>query len=312
MTRKLGFVLLAALSLLPVVPAWGALVAGLAFGLALGNPFPVRTKQAQTWLLQGSVVGLGAGMNLLVVLRVGLSGVGQTLLAITATLGVAVALARALKTERVTSLLIGVGTAICGGSAIAAVAPAIGAKSHQTSVALAVVFLLNAVALVLFPPVGHLAGLDAPAFGLWSALAIHDTSSVVGAAMQYGDAALEVGTTVKLTRALWIVPVTLVMARVVKAEAGGPPAKRPWFILGFVLVAALVTWAPALEAPGKLVATVARQTLVLTLFLIGSGVSREALKTVGVRALGLGVALWLLVSVVTLALIRGGVLGVSP
>jgi uncharacterized integral membrane protein (TIGR00698 family) len=302
------FFLLAAASLVPVVPAWAALLAGIGFGLLTEHPFPARTKQASTWLLQGSVVGLGASMNLEVVLRVGVQGLGQTLFAITATLAVSVALAKWLGTERITSLLIGVGTAICGGSAIAAVAPAIGAKSHQVSVSLAVVFLLNAAALVVFPPIGHAAGLSAPAFGLWSALAIHDTSSVVGASMQFGEQALQVGTTVKLTRALWIVPLTLVLARLVKTEDGAKGGKKPWFILGFLAVAAAVTWAPALVEVGRGVAAVARQLLVLTLFLIGTGVNRAALKTVGVRPLVLGVVLWALVGGSTLALLLAGVL----
>lgn len=307
MTRAV-FVVLALASLLPVVPAWAALLAGLGFGLTVEHPFPEKTKQASTWLLQGSVVGLGAAMNLEVVLRVGAQGVGQTLLAITATLAVSVALANALGTERITSLLIGVGTAICGGSAIAAVAPAIGAKSHQVSVALAVVFLLNAAALVLFPPIGHAVGLSEPAFGLWSALAIHDTSSVVGASMQFGETALQVGTTVKLTRALWIVPLTLVLARLVKSEDGAKATKKPWFILGFLAVAALVTWVPVLSEVGKGLAAGARQVLVLTLFLIGTGVNRVALETVGARPLVLGVVLWGLVGGSTLALIQAGVL----
>ncbi|MBL8917979.1 MAG: putative sulfate exporter family transporter [Myxococcaceae bacterium] len=308
MTRRVLFFALAAGALLPWVPTWVALLAGLAFGLSVEHPFPDQAKKAQTYLLQASVVGLGASMNLAVVLRVGVQGIGQTLVAITATLLAALGLARLFKTEQVTSLLIGVGTAICGGSAIAAVAPAIGAKPHQTSVSLAVVFLLNAVALVVFPPIGHAAALDAPQFGLWSALAIHDTSSVVGASMQFGEQALQVGTTVKLTRALWIVPLTLVLARLAKAEDGGKSTKKPWFILGFLAVAALVTWVPALTEPGQVVARVARQVLVLTLFLIGASVNRAALKAVGVRPLVLGVVLWLLVSVTTLWLIHRAVL----
>ncbi len=307
MKRALFFALAAA-ALLPWVPTWVALLTGLAFGLFVEHPFPTQAKQAQTYLLQASVVGLGAAMNLGVVVKVGLSGVGQTLFAIVSTLLVTLGLSKLLGTERITSLLIGVGTAICGGSAIAAVAPAIGAKSHQTSVALAVVFLLNAVALVVFPPIGHAFELTPNAFGLWSALAIHDTSSVVGASMQFGETALQVGTTVKLTRALWIVPLTLVLARLVKSEDGTKETKKPWFILGFLLMAALVTWVPALADTGQLVARVARQVLVLTLFLIGASVNRAALKAVGVRPLVLGVVLWLLVSVTTLGLIRAGVL----
>lgn len=316
-----AFVLLGAAALTPWVSAPVALLAGLAFSLLLGNPAPARTKQVSTWMLQGSVVGLGAGMNLAVVARVGSSGIVQTLVALSVTLSLSLLLARLFKTERTTSLLIGVGTAICGGSAIAAVAPAIGAKSHQTSVALMVVFGLNAVALFLFPWVGHLLALPPESFGLWSALAIHDTSSVVGASMLFGKVALAVGTTVKLARALWIIPLTFVLARTWKVEhdpAQGPrqQAKRPWFILGFVTLAALVTWVPALADGGKLVAEGARHVLVATLFLIGAGVSREALRVVGARPLFLGVSLWAVVASLTLGAIHLGWLavpaGVTP
>jgi uncharacterized integral membrane protein (TIGR00698 family) len=303
--KKVAFTALFVASLLPWVSAPMALVAGIAFSLAFGNPFPAESKQLQTWLLQGSVIGLGAGMNLGVVARVGMSGIGQTLLGLTVTLSLSLLLARLLKTEKTTSLLIGVGTAICGGSAIAAVAPAIGAKPHQSSVSLAVVFLLNAAALLIFPRVGTALALSPEQFGLWCALAIHDTSSVVGASMQFGASALAVGTTVKLARALWIIPLTLVLARFWKVEAGGPTGKpkRPWFILGFVLVAALVTWVPALQDAGKLVQTLARQVLVATLFLVGAGVSRDALKQVGARPLVLGVVLWAAVASATLGAI---------
>ena len=302
------FLVLALASLVPGVTAPVALVAGLVLALTWGNPFSASSRKAQTWLLQASVVGLGAGMNLGVVLRVGSSGLVQTALGLSVTLGLAFLLARVLRTEPTTSLLIGVGTAICGGSAIAAVAPAIGARSHHTSLALAVVFLLNSVALLVFPPLGHLFGLDPASFGLWSALAIHDTSSVVGASLQFGEEALAVGTTVKLARALWILPVTLVLARFWNPGPGTSEAKpsRPWFILGFVLVAALVTWVPGLQEPGRLLAAVARQLLVLTLFLVGAGVSREALRQVGLRPVALGVTLWVLVAMASLGALRVG------
>lgn len=312
MLRKVVFVLLALGALTPWVSAPLALVSGVIFAVTWGNPFPSESKKLQTWLLQGSVVGLAAAMNLSVVLRVGASGIGQTLLGLSVTLALSMVLAKALQTERTTSLLIGVGTAICGGSAIAAVAPAIGAKSHQSSVALAVVFLLNAAALVVFPAVGTFAHLSPAEFGLWSALAIHDTSSVVGASMQFGEESLAVGTTVKLARALWIIPLTLVLARVWKHEAGGKgeQPKRPWFILGFLLVAALVTWVPALAPAGDVVAKVARQVLVTTLFLVGAGVSREALKQVGLRPVVLGVVLWGVVASASFAGVKLGWLGV--
>ncbi|MBL8951741.1 MAG: putative sulfate exporter family transporter [Myxococcaceae bacterium] len=313
--------LLAAAALTPWASAPAALVAGVVFALAIGNPWPAPTRTAQTWLLQASVVGLGAAMNLSIVLRVGASGLVQTLLGITLTLGLALLLTRALKTEPTTSLLIGVGTAICGGSAIAAAAPAVGARAHQTSVALAVVFLLNSLALFVFPPVGHLATLSPAAFGLWSALAIHDTSSVVGASLQYAEEAVTLATTVKLARALWIMPLTLLLARVWphEDERGAPPAtwpasrakgrpRRPWFIVGFVAVAALVTWVPALQPLGGSVAAASRQVLVLTLFLVGAGVSRDALRQVGWRPIALGVALWVAVATATLGAIALGLL----
>ena len=310
--KRVVFVLLGLLSLTPWVSAPVALVSGVIFAVTWGNPFASESKKLQTWMLQGSVVGLAAAMNLSVVLRVGVAGVGQTLLSLTLTLALTLVLARVLKTDATTSLLIGVGTAICGGSAIAAVAPAIGAKSHQSSVALAVVFLLNAVALLAFPAMGHLSALSPQQFGLWSALAIHDTSSVVGASMQFGAESLAVATTVKLARALWIIPVTLVLARFWKREtpARGEQPKRPWFILGFLLVAALVTWVPALQPAGKVVAVVARQVLVATLFLVGAGVSREALAAAGLRPIILGVVLWLIVAAATFAGVSAGLLGV--
>jgi len=309
--RLIAFVALALAALTPWASAPIALLVGLGFSLVFGNPAPARTKQASTWMLQLSVVGLGAGTNLGVVARAGSSGILQTLVALSLTLSLSLLLAKAFKTERTTSLLIGVGTAICGGSAIAAVAPAIGAKSHQTSVALMVVFGLNAVALFLFPWVGHLLNMSPESFGLWSALAIHDTSSVVGASMQFGKLALAVGTTVKLARALWIIPLTFVLARVWKVEhdpKAGPAQKpkKPWFILGFVGLAALVTWVPALTDAGKLVAEGARHVLVATLFLIGAGVSRQALKVVGARPLIMGVTLWAVVGSLTLGAIHLG------
>jgi uncharacterized integral membrane protein (TIGR00698 family) len=314
--RPAVFLLLAVASLTPWASAPVALVAGLVFALVWGNPFPEQAKKASTWMLQASVVGLGAGANLLVVAKVGGFGLGQTLVAISVTLALALGLSRLLKTERTTSLLIGVGTAICGGSAIAAVAPVVGAKSHQVSVSLAVVFLLNAVALVLFPRLGHFAGLSPEAFGLWSALAIHDTSSVVGASMQFGGAALAVGTTVKLARALWIIPLTIVLGAAWKRDEGavksGQKPKRPWFILGFVAAAAVFSFVPGLAGAGQVVADLARHVLVATLFLIGAGVSRDALRAVGVRPLVLGVLLWVVVGSATLAAILGGVLTVPP
>ncbi|HJU83122.1 MAG TPA: putative sulfate exporter family transporter, partial [Holophagaceae bacterium] len=219
-------------------------------------------------------------------------------------------LGRQLKVAGNTSLLISVGTAICGGSAIAAVAPVIHAEDEDTSVALGTVFLLNAAALLLFPLIGHHFGMGQRPFGLWAALAIHDTSSVVGAATTYGREATIIATTTKLARALWIVPVTLAVgfwvARQHHEHREKVKAKRPWFILGFLLAAALVTYVPALKPSGDLVSALAKRSLTLTLFLLGLGLSREAIRRVGARPMLQGVGLWLLVGGATLAAILKG------
>jgi uncharacterized integral membrane protein (TIGR00698 family) len=241
---RLLFPLVACSSLLPFVSPGVALLVGIVIALTFGNPYSLTTERLITPLLQVSVVGLGAGMDLVEVGRAGIHGFFYTVIGITLTMSMGLALGRLIRTQRDTSLLVTVGTAICGGSAIAAVAPAIRAKNHDISVALATVFFLNAVALFIFPPIGHHLGLGQMQFGVWSALAIHDTSSVVGAAMQYGAHALEVATTIKLTRALWIVPVTLAIGMVWNRGSGARDAskpRRPWFILGFLAAAALVT-----------------------------------------------------------------------
>jgi uncharacterized integral membrane protein (TIGR00698 family) len=310
--------LLAVFSVLPdlptlgwrAVPTWAALLAGVAVTLAFGNPYAERTKTLTPQLLAASVVGLGAAMNLRTVAVVGLQGFGYTVVGIAATLALGALLGRALAVRRATGVLVSVGTAICGGSAIAAAAPVIGADAEETSAALAIVFLLNATALVLFPLIGHHLGLSQHAFGLWVALAIHDTSSVVGASASYGPDALLVATTTKLVRALWIVPVTLglgvLVARPVPEGASRPPTKRPWFILGFLLAAALVSFVPSLLPEGRALAALAQRLLVLTLFLLGLGLSRSAVARVGARPFFMGIALWLCVASATLgALVLG-------
>ncbi len=305
----------AALALAPFTPAAAALVGGALLALTVGNPRQVVTRAWTHRLLPLAVVGLGAEMNLRAVARAGLHGLGYTALSLVLVLALGWWLARWLKVERDAGLLISVGTAICGGSAIAAVAPVLRAKEHEISVALATVFLLNAAALVLFPPLGHAAGLGQEAFGLWAALAIHDTSSVVGAGLAYGPRALEVATTVKLARALWIVPLTLslgwMVARRGEASSDAPPVKKPWFIAGFLVMAALVTFVPVLHAPGQLLAAAARRVLVLTLFLIGAGLSREALRNVGLRPFLQGLLLWLIVGSLSLGAVKMGWLTVG-
>ncbi len=246
------------LTLTPLFTSATALVLGMALALAFENSYLDQTRKLTPKLLAFSVMGLGAGMDLGVIGRVGLQGIGYTVVGIGTTFLLGTLIGKTLKTARDTSYLITVGTAICGGSAIAAVAPTIRAKNHEISVALGTVFLLNALALCIFPWIGHQFQLSGTQFGLWSALAIHDTSSVVGATMQYGAEALQVGTTVKLARALWIVPVTIASGYFyVKSDPSETKqkAKRPWFILGFLIAAALVTWIPDLRPSGNLVAS---------------------------------------------------------
>ncbi len=294
------FWIVASVMLWPGISAPLALVTGIAFALALGNPDPARARALTKKLLALSIVALGAGMDLHEVARAGAQGALVTALSIGLTLAAGLLIGRALGVARDTSLLVSVGTAICGGSAIAACAQAIRARAADVSVALATVFVLNAVALLVFPAIGHALSLTEPQFGLWSALAIHDTSSVVGATSVYGDLALQIGTTVKLTRALWIVPLTLLIAR---ARGGDAQAKPPLFILGFVAMAALFTWVPAAQPARQWVEWIGRRGLVLTLFLIGSGLTRQTLREVGFRPLLQGFALWILVAASSLAAI---------
>ncbi len=301
------FLTLALSCLHPIVPSAAALLTGMAFALIFGNPFANETKVWTPKLLQFSVMGMGAAMDLSVVGKVGVQGIGYTIIGIVATLALGFFLGKALKIGRDTVLLVSSGTAICGGSAIAAIAAVTGARAAEVSVALVVVFLLNALALFIFPPIGHALSMSQPDFGMWSALAIHDTSSVVGAGLQYGTEALQIATTVKLARALWIIPLALAVGLSrSKGTAALAKVKKPWFILGFLLAAALVTFVPSLQPAGQWVAVVARRFLVVTLFLIGSGLTRDALKEVGLRPFLLGFLLWICVASATLGALRIG------
>jgi uncharacterized integral membrane protein (TIGR00698 family) len=295
-------------SLLPFVSAGMALVGGALVALTVGNPWQKTTRKLTHLLLAAAVVGLGAGMDLRAVVAVGAHGVGYTVVGIAVCLGLGRVLGRWLGVSRHVAALITVGTAICGGSAIAAVVPVLRPKEHDVSAALATVFVLNAVALLLFPAIGHRVGLSPEAFGLWSALAIHDTSSVVGAALAYGGNAVAVATTVKLARALWLVPLTVGRALLQRRGAGGGRARRPWFILGFLAVAALVTFVPSLQPAGRVVVAGAHRALVVTLFLIGANLTRDALRAVGVRPLVLGLTLWLTMAGLTLSAVAARVI----
>lgn len=281
-----------------------ALALGIAFAIASPSPAPAKARGLTKVLLQTSVVGLGFGMNLHNVLRAGAHGFAYTAGGIAFALAAGWALGRLLRVERTTSYLVSVGTAICGGSAIAAVGPVVGADEEQMSVSLGTVFLLNSAALLLFPPIGRALGLDQTQFGLWAALAIHDTSSVVGASMKYGAEALAIGTTVKLARALWIVPVCLATAALNRSKAR---IAWPWFILFFVLAAAVATFVPGGARAWGALNAAAKAGLTATLFLIGTGITRATLAKVGPRPLVQGISLWAVVASLSLALIRAGV-----
>jgi uncharacterized integral membrane protein (TIGR00698 family) len=307
--RQVIFAAAVILCLTPLVSPPLALLLGLAVALFVGHPFLKLNHKATHILLQVSVVGLGFGINAATALRAGREGFLFAVVSIVGTLGFGLLLGWRMRIDPKTSLLISGGTAICGGSAIAALTPVIGAGERQVSVALGVVFILNSVALFLFPVVGHLLGLSQGQFGLWSAIAIHDTSSVVGAAGRYGPEALQIATTVKLARALWIIPVSLLAAvffnRKGRAAAGERvKVKIPYFIGLFVLAILLNTWVP-MPVVSRMVVGAAHGGLTLTLFLIGSGLSRQVLKSTGVRPMLQGVIVWLLIAAGTLWAVMG-------
>jgi len=280
-----------------------ALAMGLAFGLAFAHPFNVAAKKLSRYLLQASVVGLGFGMNLHEVVHAGRSGFFYTLLSISFAMIVGMTLGRLLRVQKTSAFLISTGTAICGGSAIAAVGPISHASDEEMAVSLGTVFMLNSIALLIFPLIGNALKLTQTQFGLWAALAIHDTSSVVGAAAKYGAVALAVGTTVKLARALWIVPLAVGTAMYMGSKA---KIQWPWFIALFCLAAVCNTYLPMGAPVYRALYKAGRLGLTATLFLIGSGISIATLKKVGHRPLLQGVVLWLLVSIGSLWLIRAG------
>ncbi|MBR7103761.1 MAG: putative sulfate exporter family transporter [Lentisphaeria bacterium] len=288
-----------------------AVVAGILFSLFWGNPFAGITGKLTSPLLGAAIVGMGCGMNLMEVLRAGASGIIYTIIGIAAGIGLGVFAGKRLKMQKNTTYLISVGTSICGGSAIAAAAPALKAQAHDIAVASAVVFTLNAIALLLFPPIGHLLGFSESQFGYWAALAIHDTSSVVGACCQYGPSALEVGTTVKLARALWIVPVTLFLSCFVAEREEGEKKKIkiriPWFIPGFLIAAAVVTWFPVCAPAGGILKELSKYLMMTTLFLIGANLNKNKLKELGLRPVIHGIILWIILGVSWCAAIYSGI-----
>lgn len=280
-----------------------ALFVGLAFALLCGQAYPKFNKKVSKKLLQYSVVGLGFGMNLHASLASGKEGMMFTIISVIGTMLIGMFIGRKiLKVNRDTAYLISSGTAICGGSAIAAVGPVIKAKDSDMSVALATIFVLNAIALFIFPIFGNWLGLTQQEFGTWAAIAIHDTSSVVGAGAAYGEEALQVATTIKLTRALWIIPLALATSVIFKN--GGKKINIPWFILWFVVAILINTYLlDSVPEVGKTIAGLARKGLIVTMFFIGASLSADVLKAVGIKPLLQGVLLWVVISVGSLAYI---------
>ncbi|MGC8769219.1 YeiH family protein [Calditerrivibrio sp.] len=304
-TLKIVFIIGFLLCGLPFIESTHALILGVLLSISFGNPFPSLTAKLSKNLLKIAVVGLGFGVNFYKVIEVGKNSILLTFTTILASTLVGLLIGNLLSINKKTSLLISFGTAICGGSAIAAMAPVIEADSEQVAVSLATVFILNAIALLIFPAIGHLLNLSQTQFGLFSALAIHDTSSVVGAASVYGATALSIATTVKLTRALWIAPFAFAVG-LFKGKKG--KINLPLFILGFIFAAFINSSLPSYAQIWQYLNFIAKRILVMTLFLIGAGLSRKTLQEVGIRPLIQGVALWFVVSVSTLGLLYYNIL----
>lgn len=289
-----------------------AVAAGMLFGALWGNPCLKYTAKYTSQLLGACIVGMGFGLDLPQVWQAGKSGFLFTLAGIILAMFLARWLGRYFKISDNTAALIGVGSAICGGSAIASAAPAIKAEAHEIAIAGITVFTLNAAALWLFPVIGHQLEFDQTQFGYWAALAIHDTSSVVGACLQYGKEALEVGTTVKLARALWIIPVTLVLSIACAGKSGNGKKFRlavPWFIPGFLLAAALATIFSPVREIAPLFQKLAKNLMVLALYMIGSNLSREKLRELGWRPILAGLILWVFLSTFWCVMIHCGLVG---
>lgn len=297
-TREIIFFILLVACLSPLVSPPLALLMGLFIGMFVGHPYLHLNHKATHLLLQISVVGLGFGMNVTSAMQAGRQGILFTVASISGTLILGFLAGKFLKLEKKTSYLISAGTAICGGSAIAAIAPVIKAQEKQISVALGIVFILNSIALLIFPIIGHALNLSQTQFGLWCAIAIHDTSSVVGAASKYGTKALEVATTVKLARALWIIPVAFISTFLFKNK--NKKIKIPYFIGLFVIAMLMNTYIPFAQQFSGYITDFARAGLRLTLFLIGCGLNIALIKKVGIKPFIQGVFLWIIISVAAL------------
>ncbi len=293
--RKAVFIIPAVLCLTPWVSSPVALASGFVLAVTIGNPFEKYLHQYIHLLLQVSIVGLGFGLKLDEALQAGKSGFLLTVMSIITVMVLGYVLGRVFKLEKKLSYLISAGTAICGGSAIAAVSPIIKPDTREISLGLAIVFTLNSIALFIYPAIGHILHLSQEQFGLWCAVGIHDTSSVVGAAGKYGYEALKTATTVKLARALWIIPVSVITMFIFKNKES--KIKIPWFIGWFILAILLNTYFPVFDFFSSTVTSLARSGLNLTLFFIGSTLSVQTLKTIGMKPLAMAVILWIVISV---------------
>lgn len=297
-TREVIFLLAVVLCLSPLISPPIALLMGLIIAQFIGHPYLHLNHKATHILLQVSVVGLGFGMNVTSALKAGKEGILYTIVSIIGTLVIGFFMGKFLKIEKKTSYLISTGTAICGGSAIAAISPVIKAEEKQISVALGTIFILNSAALFLFPFIGHQLNLSQSQFGMWCAIAIHDTSSVVGAASKYGPQALEIATTVKLARALWIIPVAFLSTFIFKSK--NSKIKIPYFIGLFVLAMIANTYIPFVQQYNHYLTNIAKAGLTLTLFLIGCGLNRKTISSVGFKPLIQGVILWVIIATAAL------------
>ncbi|MFD2541175.1 YeiH family protein [Lacinutrix gracilariae] len=295
---KITYFFIIAIALLGVINSPTALVLGFVFTLLFKNPYVAYSQKAFQLFLKISVVGLGFGMYINETIETSKDGLVLTMLSIFLTLTLGYFLARILKLDLKLGHLITSGTAICGGSAIAAISPVIKAKSKTISIALGIVFLLNAIALFVFPTVGHLLHLTQQQFGLWCAIAIHDTSSVVGAALGYGDEALRIATTVKLSRTLWIIPLSIFSMFLFKTK--GEKIKIPYFIILFIIAIIINSYAVFPVSVTSLIVLLAKRLLVLTLFLVGSSISVKDIKASGAKPFLFAVILWVFISVFTL------------
>lgn len=295
------FITLGILCLMPFISPAVALFMGLIFALYFNHPYPAVSKKVSKKLLQYSVIGLGFGMNLHESLKAGEEGMIFTVVSVVSVMCLGILLGRRMRIDKKTSYLISSGTAICGGSAIAAVAPVVKANDHEITVAMGTIFILNAVALFIFPPIGHLLDMTQEQFGLWAAIAIHDTSSVVGAGAAYGEKALEIATMVKLTRALWIIPLAIVSSLIFKNKSS--KIQIPWFILFFVLAMIANTFIDIPVAITSAITWFSKKGLTLTLFLIGTSLSKEVIKQVGIKPMIQGVILWIFIALMSLGVI---------